>query len=352
MRLVFLYLRKRDFPVGRAVSDGYHAMIRKFVELGLVDRADFIMDCYAYPESSEKIGGVTTSSIQNFFTKIQLEPTDVLFVRGGWKPWIPWIEEQRRKGCWTIFYGAGTGHGSWPYWDVVVDDCVTDVVWSRRTGAVIIPFRKAVSEEFDYADVERPYDLCLGANYVYDRKGQYIAYAAAERFQELFGRTPTMVMPGALRGHEQTIRMIKKIIDRKDVDLPGHVSRGDLVPIMQRSKIFVHLGTSTQGDRGSAEAGRCGCRILLGHRRHHAPYLFSAPGSAVPTVEGDLSEIARLYSQGIAADEPGARQATSAYFKANDGFSQTGLAVWRDLFGFIRGHPTRDTEALQGRYHV
>lgn len=352
MNLTFVYLRKDKCPWESAMSDGYFILLRELVRRGVLTSARFLIDCWTDPPERRDIAPGMVLEKVNGLDGVELEPGAAVWIRAGWKTWIPWIEKQHNAGHWLLFYGAGVPHHAWPFWDVVLDD-TNAATWvvddrGRFPGRLCAHFRKALSPFFRFIPVKRDYDFCLGANFIYGRKGQDIAYAALHRYTELTGTKPRAIMPGGLRRGEVTYQILREVERLGDLEIPGHLPRAELADRFNRSKVFMHLGTSTQGDRGPIEAGRTGCQLLLGHRRRHATYLFNAPiPPKVPVVERDLTEIAGLMAQAAAEDTDDLRQLTSAYFVREDGLGDVGSLYLTRILDVMRENPQADRALLR-----
>lgn len=328
------------------MSDGYFAVLQDLLHAGIVKSVRFVMDCYSVREERRKIEpGFTIEKLRGL-DWIETTCNDVIWCRGGWKSWFPWLNKQIEARRWLIFYGAGTGHQSWPHWDVVLDDTVartTIAPAGKYTDRLWAHWRKTIPPFFTRVPRDRDYDFCLGANYVYDRKGQYIGYAALKRYVEVFGERPRVIIPGALRGLGRTSEMFQDLFKTGLAELPGHLSRQHLADVFNRTRVFVHLGTSSQGDRSPIEAGRVGCRLVLGNPRRHATYLFNSPVPVLmPKVENDLTEIAHLMRQARDEDTDEMRSQMAAYVTQEEGAGPNGSQYLRRVLSIISKYPVRD----------
>lgn len=356
MKLLFIYLRRSDFQWEIASSDTYWETVRRLVEDKVVDSARFVIDCYSRrPETREVSDRMTAHKVPRV-DDLETDEDEIIWVRGGFKPWIPWLDRQRKARRWLVFYAAGTGRNHWPHWDVVLDDTTTGVWVDGRApyrGRLWSHWRKLIPAAFGYdPSVERDYDVCINANYVYDRKGQYLAYEACRLLAGRLGRIPRVVMPGCIRGNVGTVGMMREIAERGDVELAGHLPRSRLAPLLNRCKTFVHLGTSTQGDRSPAEAGRCGCRLVLGLTARHSSYIFGCPTPILVTSpHRDPTDGAALLEQAILEDAPSLRSASADYFARESGSGPVGSRYTVSLFEYLRRYPVADRSVLEG-YNV
>jgi len=271
MKLVFLYARERGQTVEAFKTEGLWYLFRKMVEAGVVDAVDVVVETSRNETCTEN--GCSINLVTNFkeVEKI-VRPGDVIWTRGGFKPWLDHIEKWVSEKHWMLFYGANTGRERWPYWDIILHD-LTGKNYIDPKGRLVIDYRKPINPEvFFYKDTERIYDVCIGASYIHDKKGQFKAVNALEYLKKK-GVHLTAIMPGAYRHSEQTRAVIKKV-PGLDIDIPGFVSRHEMCDIYNQSKLFLHMG-SGQNDRGVLEAMACGCPCLMTQPQYHAPFTYN-----------------------------------------------------------------------------
>lgn len=344
MRLIFLYVQSRHgrYFAGRVTEEGYFCLIKRMVETGIVDRALILI------ESPEE--GIIQYA-PNFECRIikdmnaadsVLEPGDVIWCRGGWKGWHDFLARAGRAGHWLMIYAANTNRAAWPFWDFVLDD-LSGMDFVDEGGRCHIDFRKPVNERiFNLLPDEDPiYDLCIGASRIWDRKGQWRAVNAMIAYEKMYGQKLTAILPGPWARGEKTARIPGLVCEhRLRVDMPGDLLREDLALAMNQSRIFLHLGAHGQGDRGPMEALRCGCHVVLGFPRYHAPWL-----SGVSTLLNDPDDpemVARTIHDRLRDRPP--PYVRFYDHENNAGIDRVSLARMERLFSFFRKRPVADRE--------
>jgi hypothetical protein len=300
VRICLLYCRKSRYKVEDLWTDGLYALLADLRLRGLCDSArvffetfgnDGAPETFADPECMVHVARM--SSIED----VVLEPDEVLWVRGGWKPWLPWIERQLAKGTRIIYYGANTGHERWPFWHVVLDDLIATPCLDAR-GRPHIPYVKPLWAGFHCMTtdgVRQQFDVCLGASYVHDKKRQWLAYEICKAYEKQYGARLRVVLPGVLMSAgEATRQMILDAAERKDTTFCGYVPRARLAYVFNQTKVFIHAASCGQGDRGVLEAAACGCHVMLLHPRRSFPGLVDQTFIAAPLRPDDIDECARL----------------------------------------------------------
>lgn len=257
------YLEEGGLP-----TEGTYWMLKKMKQKGIVD------DILLIIESSKHTGRFYLEKNLGFVIPHiscldqLLRSDDVLFIRGGFRGWHDWLKSKKGKH-WLMLYGANTGREKWPFWDVILNDLDTKMETDQK-GRLWFPFRKPINPEiFKFEPQSILYDFCIGASYIHDKKGQWRFIEVLKHWKD---NKPRCIMPGAVRHSIKTNRAIKEAVEL-GVEMPGMVSRTKLNTILNRSKFFVHLGTSGQNDRGPLEAMRCGCRLVIASPQYHSPYV-------------------------------------------------------------------------------
>lgn len=350
MRLLFLYTRDRESNGTSFATEGLYALFSRMVETGIVDKIKVIIDSNAVPGPVEYGPGFGVRVER--ISPALLIPGDIVWVRGGFKPWLPVIDYCQKNRYWLLFYGANTGRERWPFWDVVFDDLsgVGDRI--DQAGRIWLDYRKPVNEGiFKYdPDAEQTYDLCIGASHVHDKKGQWRGAKVAAAYRDLYGEDLRCILPGSFRRGVETAGMVKKIRSSSlDILLPGMIPRRELAEVFNFSRIFCHLGSGGQGDRGPMEAMRCGCPVVIGFPGYHAPWVRENGKIAfVPDDPDDYQAIARhvrgWLTQGID------RRAATDHFDRQAGIENITLPRMKRLFDCLRQIPEADRQALSKAY--
>lgn len=348
MRLVFLYVQSRggQYFAERVREEGYFYLIRRMVETGIIDEALILIESVAegFIDYAPGIKGMIIRDM-NKADKL-LRPGDVIWCRGGWRGWHDMLQRAGKAGHWLMIYAANTGREKWPIWDIVLDD-LGGRDCRDAEGRIYLDFRKPVNEEIIKPDVQANtlYDLCIGASHVHDRKGQWRAIEAMIAYKYLFGVDLTAIMPGGFRRGEKTVAMMGRIHEHNlDVLMPGMLKREDLCRTYNQSKIFIHLGSHGQGDRGPMEAMRCGCYLVVGYPRYHAPWVCQNKNACyVPKDPEDYKAIAvMLYGLRHVIH----RHISRDYYQQQASVEDVSLPAMRKLFNFFRAHPVADRNCL------
>jgi hypothetical protein len=256
-------------------------LVERLIEKGDVESARIIIT--GRPNRSfELLPGIQWEDhthINNL--KLTIEPgRDIVFIRGGFKPteFYQWCNDQK---IWIMFYAANTGRASWPFWDIVLDDMGPEQNRIDHAGRLWYHFRKPINQ-----DIFRPlarsyiYDVCLGASYIHDKKGQWFGVEMLNDYRQITGKNLKAIMPGAYRHSAQT-NQIPRLIKKWGLDVhePGMVDRAELAEIFNQSRLFLHLG-SGQNDRSLIEANACGTPAFVRHEQYH-PKFMTRLGSTV-----------------------------------------------------------------------
>lgn len=351
MKLIFLYVQARNgkFYAERVREEGYFHLIERMVATGIVDEALIVIDT---PQAGADVYGpglygLRTPDISNIFDV--MAPGDVIWCRGGFRAWHNVLHDAGRLGYRLMVYAANTGRERWRFWDVVLDDLAgRDFV--DGAGRVHLDFRKPVHERLFYYDERYPrYDLCIGASHIWDKKGQWRVMEAVAAYRDMFGDKLSCIMPGGVRGGVKTRAMIEWIRNHDpDIEMPGMVSRRDLNRIYNLSKIFVHIGHHGQGDRGPMEAMRCGCKLIIGYPRYHAPWVCEHSAvTRVPADPNDIEELAHIIHSLKYAGSVATRADAHEYQRLQAGVENTALPRMAQIFDVFRKNPRADREALK-----
>ena len=285
---------RNPFPTNRfaqtAESDGMIHLWRELVRLGHLERVNIFIDSKRGLGTKHLDERVTLHVVPSInMARHALNPGDILFVRGGFKPWLPLINEIRdKRENWILFYRANTSNSRWPFWDIVMDDLIERPAITVK-GKFIFPFTKPVNEAIfhpDYA-IPKTFDICVGASHIHKKKGQYKTLQAAERYNQLRPHNPLkLIMPGGrIRcGMNAVIDSLAQVLDLTEV---GGLPREELQQFMNGSKIFVHSGVGGQNDRGVLEAMACGLCCVITSPKRFSPFVSRWPNTVAKSQEPD-----------------------------------------------------------------
>jgi len=340
MRLIFFYLQHRnaEYYFKFFQTEGYFWLLKRMVETGIVEEALAVIDSSQQLPPVQYMPGLTGISIQGIENiPGGLREDDVICVRGGWKSWFGFLEKLKAKKHKLLFYGANTGRERWPFWDVIFDD-LHGGEFTDAAGRMHIDFRKPTNPEIFFPmKIERKYDLCIGASHIHDKKGQWRGIKAVIEYQNIFDKKLKCVLPGALRRGSKTNLIIDDIREHGlDVELPGMLSRHDMKAVYNQSKLFLHLGSGGQGDRGVLEAMRCGSPVMIGYPKYHAPFTYETDLSYV-AADPDLdSTLAHEISEQLELSTEEKRIQVFEYHEAQCGVETVILPrmrqLWEEMF--------------------
>jgi len=337
------------------VSEGFCYMWSRMLDLGIVDDVEVVMESARFPglyEFTPKFRFRVVPHINQFFKHI--EPDDIIFVRGGFKSWFPCLQQWKKEQKWVLFYQAATNRGVWQFWDVVFNDLVSEN-GKDRYGRFHLAFKKPTHPSFfKPMEIPRDFDICVGASHIHDKKGQWKVIRAIQAYERRYGKALNAVMPGRMYHGTSTNLMVEDIQAGKvsRLTMPGMVSRLEVGKILNRSKLFVHVGGAGQNDRGVLESMACGTPVMLANTQYHAPFTFKTPLSFVTLNSLNPEALAVDIHNALEVCTEERRVEVKRYFEDESSVEAVILpAMWR-LFKFLRANPKADREALWREYGV
>jgi glycosyltransferase involved in cell wall biosynthesis len=281
MRLIFLYYSRGSRnhtnwdpnipfkvcpPATQYTTDGYAYIGNRLIENGIVDGV------LSFVETGRHFGHFKISDKHTVYAipNIQcveplLKHNDVIFVRGAWKHWAGPLDKWS-KHHWVLYYGAGTPRNHWSMWHMVFNDFLTKPQMGHRNIHPIFPFTKPINYNvFKPLQLKKEYDILLnGCFHVYDKKGQYLIINAAVEYKKLFGEHLKIAMPGGIYRNTYTSKMAS-IIKHNNllVYQPGVIPREDLNCLINKCKLYVHVGYGEMNARSALESMRCGLPLYI-----------------------------------------------------------------------------------------
>lgn len=376
MKLIFLFMSSkcamdRDYsdwkPEGKCWNqynelfyrEGYFILLEKLLTSGVVSDLKIFYESNIGPGVADwinqadmiRLGLKVRQEVIPHISYVDqfVDDETIIWARGGFKHWHDWLTKYKNKN-WLMLYSANTGRQKWDFWDIVLNDITTGCFLDER-DRLIFPFIKPIDDQFykpsDSASYNR-YDLCIGASHIHDKKGQWRTIRAMQAYEDAYGRKLSAVMPGSPRRGERTVSMYRELEkNRLQVYCPGFVSKVDLVDIFNHSKIFIHLGTHGQNDRGPLEAAACGCEVILGSPEYHAIQLTSRGISKSPNNLNDYNEISWLINQSKReiGDEWKKRKMNADFFNEILGIDKS-VSLMGSLLEMMKHKPSLNTKQL------
>ena len=271
-------------------SDGYSYVGDRLIEDGIVE------EVASFVEVGRHHGHIEISKNHNVYavpyvTCIEdfVKPGDILFIRGGWKHWAPFMKKFQGQH-WMVYYGAGTPRAHWPYWHAVLYDFLDKPRMGRYHPT--IPFTKPIHPKiFHPVKSEKEYDILLNSCFhIYDKKGQYKVINAAVEYKKLYGEDLSIVMPGGTYRTANTNK-IPEIIKQHNLNVtrPGTLSRPELNSLINKCRMYIHIGYGEQNARSALEAMCCNLPLYIA-----SPHLW-------PKFVSNHPRVTRLCTQ---ADDP------------------------------------------------
>lgn len=348
MRLIYIYTRDGRIPMEHVMADGRIWLLGQMVKQKIVDRCLLVIEGSQLPAKSLAPGFdyISTTDVNS----LAVNPSeDIVWVRGGFKPTLFYNRMVKEK-VWLLFYGANTGRARWSFWDVVFDDLTGKDFFSAEDRLWLNYPKPIHPEVFKPMGLKNEYDLCIGASFIHDKKGQWQGVKIAMAYKELFGKHLHCVMPGTLRGGGVRSRGIKADIEKHGliIHTPGYISRAKLAALFNRSRLFLHCG-SGQNDRGVLEALRCGTPCVVTQPNRHAPFIYQNSDLGKAVVPADNYLVAATYIH-LRLSAGFNRAVVHDFYEKYAGIESAILPILSRLFSFFRRYPVVDKEALKREY--
>lgn len=328
-------------------SEGTHYLIRRMLEEKIIDDVLFIIESNRGPgriDFKDGIKGYVVPEIS--YVNDFMRDDDVIWIRGGFRSWHNFIVDNHIDK-WKLLYAANTGRERWPWWDVVFDDLkpINQKPYMDQHMRAFLHWEKPINPTVFYpiSPMIREYDVCIGASKVHDKKGQWRTINALLAYQQKYGKQLKCIFPGG-GGHGKHTNDAMNMIKVLDVETPGFVSRKELNTIYNQSKLFVHLGTGGQNDRGPLEALQCGSSVLIGYPRRHGT-IVRFLGKIARDMDDPMKTAVDIHNA-LGLCNGVTRMNTAATFEKHSGAENYALPLMKRLFGFFREHPKTDKEAL------
>lgn len=360
MRLIFYYVAykhgpgetcdinresKDNYYANRVQEEGYFLLLKKISELDYIEEVIIVIESRQDPgtmKCSDKMKIIVVPDINQ--TRSFIKEGDVLWIRGGWKHWHDYLIDMKDQGHWLMIYAANTGRQKWAFWDVVLDDLSGSTYYDSH-NRLIYDFRKPISEHIFRVFPNTPlrYDICIGASRIHDKKGQWRVVNALLEYSKAKGRKLKAILPGPWTTELKT-NTIKRLNSGYSLNIKftDSVSRQDLAQILNESKVFVHMGSHGQGDRGVMEAMACGCNIMIGFKQYHAPWIFDTKEKfvVVPRNPNNFQSLSQSISETVFKAGNYDRRDIADHYYMNAGLSTEAFPRMKKLLDFFE-NPNR-----------
>ena len=367
-RLVFLFMSDGNAPAGSNPpwstdtlsqnkfikglwSEGYYYLLIQMLKTNIINDLVIVIESNRSPGLAHTKEGIPVYVVPNIDQfEPYIKPDDIIWARGGFKSWFPFLNNKKGKH-WLLIYAANTGRQRWKFWDVVFND-LHGKNHIDSIGRFQFDFKKPINPDiFKLLKKERTYDICIGASYIHDRKGQWLVINSLIEYQNIYGEKPKCILPGAPRRGLKSA-LIPELIRKHqlDVTITGMLPREDLAERMNECRLFIHGGSSGQNDRGPLEAMRCGCYIMLASSQHHPKFLYQNGQFGGLVISQNPYIMAkqirdRIWYNIFMTDLP---KSISDYYDSKAGISNIILPEMRTLFDIMKKNKPGDGEAFRG----
>lgn len=329
------------FYVQHHSKEGYVKMLGTLKKIGCIDDLKIFYESNRGHGFAEFYPGVYGEVVPHIdFVSKHIDDDTIIFARGGFKGWHDFLKSRKGKN-WLILYAANTGRERWDWWDVILHD-IEEINKIDNCERYWHYFLKPVDQDlFTRTEFNDRYDVCIGANHIHDKKGQWRTINALISYKEIFGENLRAVLPGSLRRGIETNNipyLIKK--HNLDVAMPGMVPREEMTKIYNSSRWFVHLTTHGQNDRGPLEAMSCGCPVAILDHRRHSPIIYKNNSVCVRIPSDAKADyIARSLRAMNTSWHEDKRKEVQQHFKCESDFDDVILPRMEDLFYLMANSP-------------
>ena len=360
MKLNWLYLQT-SAPEGHSgfcLEEGFYVAFERLIEKGILSELVIVMETTRDEviKVNDKVSILLTTDI-NIDDK--LHEGDIVLCRGGFRSWYPLLNRINDRKIPLLFYRAASNRHFWTFWNIVLEDIDPRIAEGAFVDKdrMYLPIVKPAHPRIFYPDetVTQDYDVCIGASHVHSKKGQIRAVRGLIEAQKQLGIKFKCVMPGRPPKRSILEEIQQVAIDGGlDIDYPGMVDRVTLATIFNRSKMYLHLATCGQNDRGILEAMACGVPSMIGYPKFHPPYMVDndslvwlADDADDPTRTG--GNIAAMYKtvQSLGKDY---RITIRQYYLAKNGMREHLLPQFEKLFKYLKENPVMDRPKLWEYY--
>ena len=164
MMLILHRRQKREAIDGKLKANMYLRILVEMVKSGRASRGEILIHCEEDDELSFQ--GVKIRLISDF-NKAELDPTDVLFIRGDKKVYLPIVRKSYKKVERLLFYGASgkaiPRHGLRFHGILVDNTSQTPIIHNYYPGVYVGAFLKTAIPEtfFPMPKEKKEFDVCM-----------------------------------------------------------------------------------------------------------------------------------------------------------------------------------------------
>jgi glycosyltransferase involved in cell wall biosynthesis len=250
---------------------------------------------------------------------------------------------------WLLFYRAASNRGNWLQWNLVLDDLIS-TEYTDKYGRSYTPFMKPTNQQLFYPkSIQTPFDVCIGASHIHDKKAQYKTVFAALEYRKLYSEDLHCVMPGRSIKGDKTNAMYDCIREEHlSVATPGMVDKDSVNTILNSSKLFIHMGMAGQNDRGLLEALACGTPALISNIQYHAPFTYANSSICHIVSEkakDDPIQLAREIREALEMVNfhgNSLREQVANYFIEKSDIDKVIVPWFSNMFNILQEHPHAD----------
>lgn len=256
-------------------NEGYFRMMGELLRNGVISDLKVFYESNIQPGYANWIENCHCEVIPELrFAEKYIDKDTIIFVRGGFRHWYDFLLKYKNKN-WLIIYAANTGRERWTFWDIVFNDIDQEVNFVDNFERFQFEFIKPIDDNFFKPEKQlKQFDLCIGASFIYDKKGQWRIIKALNTYREIFGDIRVAV-PGAIRRSIKTNTLMEEIRTKpiEGLSFPGMLKKEDLKNLFNQTKVFISPNYHGQNDRGVMEALSCGCIGSICYPRYHSPVI-------------------------------------------------------------------------------
>lgn len=325
-------------------TEGPFVMLDKMVELGYFDEQIVFIDSTRSPGYLQITPRSKVYVVPHLSESLKyINQGDIIYARGGFKPWYSTLQTLANKKHWIMFYRANTNRNPWPFWDIILDDLIDTC--DQSSGRLVYNFSKPINEDlFRPSIVDRNkkiYDIMIGASHIHVKKGQHVTIQALHKYKEMFGNVPKICLPGSfIKSWSNQIIFDEMNQKNLHIDFLGFLDRPQLCNLMGKTKLFLHFGSGGQNDRGVLEAMSCGMPVMIASPERFSSFVFrNKKMSRVISSTIRLDNIAKEIKSMLDDYNNGGFKDVWDYYIESNGMEKVCIPKMARLVKFIKDNP-------------